>query len=106
MRNTLRYRALINVYVYYRIIMGSICFATGRCTRGFSNGSLERFSVTEGTLEVGLDPTVEKTFEVGYNNIHLGFHGKWQETLYTKIYGVPETLLTLLSQTVKLANGK
>jgi arginine metabolism regulation protein II len=104
--NTFQYRALIHVYAYYRIIMESICFATGRCTRGTSNGSLERFSVTEDTLEVGLDPAVQKTSEVGYNDIHLDFHGKWQETLYTKIYGVPETLLTMLSQTVKLANGK
>jgi arginine metabolism regulation protein II len=106
MHNTFQYRALIHVYAYYRIIMESICFATGRCTRGSSDGSLERFSVTENTLEVGLDPNVIKTSEVGYNDIHLDFQGKWEETLYTKIYGVPETLLTMLSQTVKLANGK
>ena len=104
--NTFQYRALIHVYAYYRIIMESICFATGRCTLESPNGSLERFSVTEDTLEVGLDPLAEKTSEVGYNDIHLDFHGKWQETLYTKIYGVPENLLTMLSQTVKLANGK
>jgi arginine metabolism regulation protein II len=104
--NTFQYRALIHVYAYYRIIMESICFATGRCTGGSPNGSLERFSVTEDTLEVGLDPTSEKTSEIGYNDIHLDFNGRWQETLYTQIYGVPETLLTLLSNTVKLANGK
>ena len=106
MHNTFQYRALIHVYAYYRIITESVCFATGRCTRGSSNGSLERFSITEDTLEVGLDASVEKCPEVGYNDIHLDFHGKWQETLYTQIYGVPETLLTMLSQTVKLANGK
>lgn len=86
--------------------MESICFVTGRCNRELPNGSLGRFSVTEDTLETGLDPTMEKTSEVGYNDIHLDVNGRWQETLYTKIYGVPETLLTLLSQTVKLANGK
>lgn len=86
--------------------MESICFVTGRGSRENLNSSLARFSVTEDTLEAGLDPTLEKTSEVGYNDIHLDVNGRWQETLYTKIYGVPETLLTLLSQTVKLANGK
>lgn len=106
MHNTFQYRALLHVYSYYRIIMESICFATGPCTRGSSNGSPERFSVTEDTLEAGLDPTSEKPSDVGYNDIHLDVNGRWQEGLYTKIYGVPETLLTALSQTVKLANGK
>ena len=106
MHNTFQYRAIIHVYSYYRIIMESICFATGRCTSGSSNGSLERFSVTEDKLETGLDLTSEKTSEVGYNDIHLDVNGRWREELYTKIYGVPETLLTALSQTVKLANGK
>ena len=106
MHNTFQYRALLHVYAYYRIIMESICFATGPCTRGSPNGSLERFSVTEDTLETGLDPTSEKPSEIGYNDIHLDVNGRWREGLYTKIYGVPEALLTALSQTVKLANGK
>lgn len=106
MQRPFQYRALSHMYTYFRIIMESICFVTGRCSRLIANGSIERFSVTEETLEAGLDPTVEKTSEVGYNDIHLDVNGRWQETLYTKIYGVPETLLTLLSQTVKLANGK
>lgn len=106
MEKSFQFRALLHVYTYLRIIMESICFVTGRCNRELPNGSLGRFSVTEETLETGLDPTMEKTTEVGYNDIHLDVNGRWQETLYTKIYGVPETLLTLLSQTVKLANGK
>lgn len=106
MNKSFQFRALLHVYTYLRIIMESICFVTGRCNREMPNGLLGRFSVTEDTLEAGLDPTIEKTLEVGYNDIHLDVNGRWQETLYTKIYGVPETLLTLLSQTVKLANGK
>lgn len=106
LHKSFQYRALLHVYTYFRIIMESICFVTGRCNRDFPNGSLGRFSVTEDTLEAGLDPTAEKTSEVGYNDIHLDVNGHWQETLYTSIYGLPETLLTLLSQTVKLANGK
>jgi len=101
-----QYRTLLHIYTYFRIIMESICFVSGRCGKSVANGSIARFSVTEETLETGLDVTSEKTSEVGYNDIHLDVNGHWQETLYTKMYGVPETLLTLLSQTVKLANGK
>ena len=106
LHQSFQYRALLHIYTYFRIVMESICFVTGRCSRLIANGSVERFSVTEETLETGLDPTSEKTSDVGYHDIHLDVNGHWQETLYTKIYGVPETLLTLLSQTVKLANGK
>ncbi|GAB7332138.1 hypothetical protein MBLNU13_g04014t2 [Cladosporium sp. NU13] len=105
LHQSFQYRALLHIYTYFRIVMESICFVTGRCSRLVANGSVERFSVTEETLETGLDPTSEKTSDVGYHDIHLDVNGHWQETLYTKIYGVPETLLTLLSQTVKLANG-
>jgi arginine metabolism regulation protein II len=101
-----QYRTLVHVYTYFRILMESICFVSGPSSNPTANGSTARFSVTEETLGTGLDPTSEKTSEVGYNDIHLDVNGHWQETLYTKIYGVPETLLTLLSQTVKLANGK
>jgi arginine metabolism regulation protein II len=100
------YRTLLHVYTYFRILMESICFVAGPTGNSVANGSTARFSVTEETLGTGLDQTSEKTSEVGYNDIHLDVNGRWQETLYTKIYGVPETLLTLLSQTVKLANGK
>ncbi|KAI7555049.1 hypothetical protein KC331_g111 [Hortaea werneckii] len=104
---TLQYRALSHVYTYFRIIMESIYFVTGqRAGSKQSDGSLGSFSVTEHTLGVGLDPDSEKTSDLGYNDIHLDVHGRWQETLYTNIYGVPESFLTLLSQTVKLANGK
>ncbi|OTA28548.1 hypothetical protein BTJ68_09727 [Hortaea werneckii EXF-2000] len=104
---TLQYRALSHVYTYFRIIMESIYFVTGqRSGSKQGDGSLGSFSVTEHNLGVGLDPDLEKTSDLGYNDIHLDVHGRWHETLYTNIYGVPESFLTLLSQTVKLANGK
>lgn len=105
-QKSFEYRALQHVYTYFRITTESICFVTGRCSQGAPNQSSRRFSVAEDSLDTGLDPNSEKTSEVGYNDIHLDVNGRWQETLYTKIYGVPETLLTLLSQTVKFANGK
>lgn len=53
-----------------------------------------------------LDYTRAKTIDVGYNDIHLEVSGYWQPTLYPEMYGVPESLMTLLSQTISLANEK
>ena len=53
-----------------------------------------------------LDLTRQKTEEVGYNDIHLDVTGMWQATLYPEIYGVPESLMSLLSQTISLVNEK
>ncbi|KAL0929229.1 uncharacterized protein CTRU02_215770 [Colletotrichum truncatum] len=53
-----------------------------------------------------LDTTQEKTMEVGYNDIHLQVSGYWQPTLYPKMYSMPESLMTLLSQTISLATEK
>lgn len=86
--------------------MESLRFVIGSSSDELPSSSFGGFSVTEDALEAGLDPAAEKTSEVGYDDIHLDFNGRWQETLYTKIYGVPETLLTLLSQIVKLTNGR
>lgn len=105
-RRSFQDRALSHVYTYFRIIVESIRFVTGHEDRDTPNGPPDRFSVTAEMLEAGLDANAEKTSDIGYDDIHLDVSGRWRETLYTKIYGVPETLLTMLSQVVKLANGK
>lgn len=64
------------------------------------------FRIGEESLNIGLDSTLEKTADVGYNDIHLEIQGQWKETLYPVIYGIPETLMTLLSQTISFANEK
>ena len=64
------------------------------------------FRIGEESLNIGLDSTLEKTGDVGYNDIHLEIQGQWKETLYPVIYGIPETLMTLLSQTISFANEK
>ncbi|KAJ5113291.1 transcriptional regulator family: Fungal Specific TF [Penicillium angulare] len=40
----------------------------------------------------------------GYNDIHLHDSRNFSEHLYKQIYGIPETWLSLLSQTTRLAN--
>lgn len=63
------------------------------------------FSINPQTLG-DLELTRQKLDIVGYNDIHLDAPGAWDATLYPEIFGVPETLMTLLSQTISLTRGK
>lgn len=53
-----------------------------------------------------LDIAREKPAAIAYADIHLEISGHWSESFYVDIYGIPESLMTLLSQTVSLANDK
>ncbi|TEA10869.1 Arginine metabolism regulation protein II [Colletotrichum sidae] len=68
--------------------------------------SLRKFRLAEHSLGAELDVSREKPAEVGYADIHLDVSGRWPATMYPDIYGVPESLMTLLSQTISLANDK
>ena len=56
------------------------------------------------STECDLGCDTEKSIELGYNDIHLELLGTWKDSLFQEMYGVPETLLGLLSQTIRLAN--
>jgi arginine metabolism regulation protein II len=58
---------------------------------------------TLGT-ECDSDIDASKDHEGGLRDIHLADLRKWSKTLYTQIYGIPETWLSLVSQTTKVAN--
>lgn len=47
---------------------------------------------------------VEKTDSVGYEDIHLEVMGTWNNSLFLTMYGIPESLMGLLSQAIRLAN--
>ncbi len=51
-----------------------------------------------------LDMGVEKTDSVGYQDVHLEVMGTWSNSLFPVMYGVPESLMGLLSQAIRLAN--
>ncbi|KAF9880867.1 hypothetical protein CkaCkLH20_01909 [Colletotrichum karsti] len=68
--------------------------------------SLRKFRIAEDSLGADLDISREKPAEVGYADIHLDISGHWPVTMYPDIYGVPESLMTLLSQTISFANEK
>lgn len=63
------------------------------------------FHVNESRLG-DLDTLRDKPDEVGYYDIHLDVSGHWPLTLYPDIYGIPESLMTLHSQTISLVNEK
>lgn len=68
---------------------------------GFRN-----FNVRKEFLGTDLDLKQEKPPDIGYTDIHLTISGSWPATLYPDIYGLPESLVTLLSQTLSLANSR
>ncbi|KAI0839930.1 fungal-specific transcription factor domain-containing protein [Hypoxylon sp. FL0890] len=67
---------------------------------------LRKFRVSKERLGNHLDVSRKKPAEIAYADIHLDVSGHWSESFYIDMYGVPESLMTLLSQTVSLANEK
>lgn len=102
------------MYTYLRVMAESMINCAEIKERGegnFSSSSgsavtLRGFRLTEESLTHGLDPDLEKENDTGYNDIHLEVQGQWNESLYPKVYGVPESLITILSQVISFANDK
>ncbi|KAJ5551554.1 fungal-specific transcription factor domain-containing protein [Penicillium sp. DV-2018c] len=108
-------RTLHHVYTWLRILAESTCgCALVRVCPARPNSSL----VSDGELEqaprsfrlpntatlTDLDMKVEKTDSVGYQDIHLEVMGTWSNSLFPVMYRIPESLMGLLSQAVRLAN--
>ncbi|SPJ72121.1 related to ARG81 - transcription factor involved in arginine metabolism [Fusarium torulosum] len=105
-------RLLHHMYTHLRVIAESMSLcneALPECSMEVQDHDMSQgrtFRITEEGLNMGLDPALEKTDEIGYSDIHLEVQGQWSHTLYPVIYGIPESLMTLLSQTVSLSNEK
>ncbi|KAE8164926.1 fungal-specific transcription factor domain-containing protein [Aspergillus tamarii] len=114
---SLKVRSLHHVYTYIRIMAESTCGCAllDICPDRPSSSllaiessplSLRSFRVAHDSLDEEIDLTLEKSDEVGHNDIHLEVMGQWKDTLYPDIYGIPESLMTLLSQTIRIANER
>ncbi|OBR07291.1 C6 transcription factor [Colletotrichum higginsianum IMI 349063] len=104
-------RVLHHVYTHLRVIAEStdIAIDTPKTQAEAATEmavSLRKFRIAEDSLGADLDLSREKPAEVGYSDIHLDISGHWPATMYPDIYGVPESLMTLLSQTISFANEK
>ncbi|RYP04921.1 hypothetical protein DL764_004133 [Monosporascus ibericus] len=111
-QKSFKIRILHHMYTHLRVMAESVSVSpdvgnAGNNTGGsLARSDLRTFRIEVNSLNIGLDPAQEKTRDVGYNDIHLEIQGRWKETLYPAIYGIPESLMTLLSQTISLSNEK
>ncbi|KAF9882895.1 hypothetical protein FE257_004909 [Aspergillus nanangensis] len=112
---SLKVRSLHHVYTYLRIMAESTCGCAlvSICPRRpkssllsieASYHSLRSFRVADHSTTSDLDAGFGKTLESGYNDIHLELMGGWKHTLFPEMYGLPESLMGLLSHTIRFAN--
>ena len=113
---SVKVRSLHHVYTYLRIMAESTCGcalldicpdrpSSSLLTIGDSSPiSLRSFRVARDSLDAEINMALEKSNKIGHNDIHLEVMGHWKDTLFPDIYGIPESLMTLLSQVIRLAN--
>jgi arginine metabolism regulation protein II len=112
---SLKVRSLHHVYTYLRIMAESTCGCAlvSICPQRPSSSllsveasyhSLRSFRVADHTTTADLVSTSEKPFDSGHNDIHLELMGEWKHSLFPDMYKIPESLMGLLSQTIRLAN--
>ncbi|KAL2834134.1 hypothetical protein BJY01DRAFT_84314 [Aspergillus pseudoustus] len=115
LHKSLKVRSLHHVYTFLRIMAESTCgcalldICPDRPSASLlsmepSSDSLRSFRVANDILDADIDITLAKSNKIGYNDIHLEVMGQWDDTLFPDIYGIPESLMTLLSQVIRLAN--
>lgn len=116
-KKSFKTRLLHHVYTHLRIIFESLSATTDNDDDEVSSppltnhgaldgGALRKFRMSAESLNAGLDNSTLKLSDIGYSDIHLEVQGNWAQTLFPQIYGIPESLLTLLSQTICLANDR
>lgn len=112
---SVKVRSLHHVYTYLRIMAESTCGcalldicpdrpSSSLLSIESSPISLRSFRMAHDSLDAEIDITLEKSNNIGQNDIHLEVMGQWKDTLLPDIYGIPESLMTLLSQAIRLAN--
>lgn len=115
-KKTFRHRVLHHLYTHLRLILESTNVSSRLLGEepsqkpGQSPNQLEsclprKFGLQPRDLG-DLDQERQKPESIGYNDIHLDVSGTWHVTLYPEMFGVPESLMTLLSQTISLVNEK
>jgi arginine metabolism regulation protein II len=78
------------------------CFSVSRSGHNARLDDFLRLDAVQGDGDTDFDE--QKDRETGLMDIHLEDPREDSESLYLQIYGVPETWLTLVSQTTRLAN--
>ncbi|KAK1145263.1 hypothetical protein N8T08_004416 [Aspergillus melleus] len=95
---SVKVRSLHHVYTYIHRPSSSLLSIES------SPVSLRSFRMVHNSLDGEIDIALEKSNKIGHNDIHLEIMGQWNETLFEDLYEIPESLLALLSQVIRLAN--
>ncbi|KAL4893151.1 hypothetical protein BDV59DRAFT_193326 [Aspergillus ambiguus] len=108
-------RLLHHCYAYLRIINESIIvsdmsndpfqqlgvFPDPRATTRAS-----RFRISQWSDTPDFSMTKVKPMQLGQQDLHLEHPGRWDLTMYPEIFGIPESLLNLISHVTRLGNER
>lgn len=105
-------RSLHHCYAYMRIMAETTCVMDNLSE---SLESIDLSTNSAPSFEFRLSPNITfsenilsmvKDPNIAQRDIHLAIPGRWNMTLFPKIYGVSESFLMLLSQVIRLANER
>ncbi|KAL5362530.1 hypothetical protein BJX96DRAFT_186088 [Aspergillus floccosus] len=108
-------RLLHHCYAYLRIVNESIIvsdmsadpfqqlgvFPDPRTTTRAS-----RFRISQWSDTPDFTMTKVKSLQLGQHDLHLEHPGRWDLTMYPEIFGIPESLLYLMSHVTRLGNER
>ncbi|PWY92974.1 C6 transcription factor [Aspergillus sclerotioniger CBS 115572] len=115
-RKSRKVRLLHHCYVYLRIFQESTSVlpvphveaeidpASPETVRSVASTRSFRLRQWEGRLDQRMSELKEQ--HQGENDLHLEIPGRWDSTMYPQIFGMPESLLFLLSQVTRLGNER
>ncbi|KAF9893673.1 hypothetical protein FE257_009841 [Aspergillus nanangensis] len=108
-------RLLHHCYAYLRIINESIILSDmstdpfqdlGVVPDPTSTSQASRFRISQWTDPPDFAMTQSKPLELGQHDLHLEYPGRWDLTMYPEIFGIPESLLYLISHVTRLGNER
>lgn len=105
-------RLLHHCYAYLRIFNEStLVLPTDSPNAEHDETSIARslascFRLSKWPENIGEKMNEDKERDTGEKDLHLEVPGKWDSSMYPGIYGVPESFLVLLSQSIRLANER
>ncbi|KAH8895671.1 hypothetical protein GQ53DRAFT_838636 [Thozetella sp. PMI_491] len=108
---TRKSRVLHHLYTHLRLMAESLTLtleASSETQVSISKSQqvveLGTFRLSKDSLGNEFDLSRDKPDDSGYNDIHLEIPGRFLQTMYPEMYGIPESLMTLLSRTISLGN--
>ncbi|KAJ9197476.1 transcriptional regulator family: Fungal Specific TF [Paecilomyces variotii] len=104
-------RLLHHCYAYMRVMHETTVLASGeqeiessQPSERYVDKSPLRVQKWDGRLDQRL--LMNKESDLGENDLLLAVPGRWDSTLYPSMYGLPESFLVMLSETLRLANER